>query len=173
MRIIAKLLVVIVFGATAARGVIDTAATQPSTRPAVHVYHGVEVELHVHENQYISRSVDYWKREAQRRFIAPILIFGHGNDFNGVWSMQLQDQGNRIVPVAEVAAKVRAKFPDRVIVLICCNPKGHALHMPGVYHAWDSVWFVPDKEITNVPSDQKEHNQDRNVVGNVFEFSDD
>lgn len=142
-----------------------------------HRYHGVGVVRLVTDNQYIERSVDFWKAEVQRRFQNPLLIVGHGNTFNGVWSIRDERGGVwRIRPVREVVLEAQKANPGRVIVLICCNPCGELLHMPGVYHALDSVWFTPDKDI-NRPGieegEQAEHDHDRRVVGNIFEFVDD
>jgi hypothetical protein len=142
-----------------------------------HRYHGVGVIRLVTDSPYIERSIAFWKHETQRRFTNPQLIVGHGNTFNGVWCIRDERNGVfAIRPVREVVLEAQKANPGRVIVMICCNPMGERLNMPGVFHAVDSVWFTPDKEITGPSVEKDEQNareQERGIVGNIFEFVDD
>lgn len=171
MRTFSFVLVLLFSGAFLDRAVINPA---PLHFVASSQWHGIEVENHVMADEYIEASITHWKTEVTRRFPNALIIVGHGGDVNGIWNMELQDKGGKLVPVAKIAAEARLRNPGRVIVLLCCNPNGHLLHIPGVYHAFDSVWFTPDKDINGQPDEEKQaHDQDRTDVGNIFEFSDD
>lgn len=135
----------------------------------------ITIERHIFGDAE-DQSINFWRREVIRRFPDAYVVDCHGNDFHGVWCLYFED-AKMIVPAHDYAVYLRAKMPNRVIVFLACNPCGHDLGVPGVYHAMDSVWFVPDKDIPHVDTDQMIEqlhyvDSEPGVVGNVFEFTD-
>lgn len=85
-----------------------------------------------------------WQREVARRFPSAVAILAHGGDLEqGRWIIQAD--GKHLQTADDIAAKYRALYPGRVIVLLSCNPGHIKLHVPGVYHFHASVWCVPDR----------------------------
>lgn len=138
--------------------------TQYHTR---HIYHGVEaLSPLAGSSEFVDESIALWKIEVARRFPDAVIVVLHGQSLLGEWVCQnprYPDDFFKAVKVRDLVAEVRAEYPDRIIVLICCNPGHHVLNIPGVYHAIDSVWFTPDEYNT-------ENRGDIPVVGNIYEF---
>ena len=132
----------------------------------VHHWHGLETLALVHD-EGVPESIEAWKVEIDRRFPDAFVLFSHGGDDMGVWRCYAE-YGSKMrgKPVQEVADILHARYPDRIIVLIMCNP-GHArITTPGVYYALDSVWFETDRS-----TDATERAQAiPEFVGNVYEF---
>jgi hypothetical protein len=137
------------------------------TAPTVHVWHGLETIQLVHD-EGVPESVEAWKVEIARRFPDAFVLFSHGGDNDkGVWTCYAEPGSKmRGKPVQQVADELHAKFPDRKIVLIMCNPGHHRITTPNVYYALDSVWFETDRS-----TDATERARAvPEFVGNIFEF---
>jgi hypothetical protein len=101
-------------------------------------------------NKEFLDDAEHWKIEVRRRFKTEkvVMYFGHGNaTLTNDWNAY-PDKFGRIQSVREFASKLHDRFPDHIIVLICCNPAGHDLWIPNVYYAKASVWVMPDKDCT-------------------------
>lgn len=117
-------------------------------------------------------SVALWEQEVERRFQGAYIYAAHGGVAAHSWICQGPNDPSDIAEaefVRDVALRLRAQFPDRVIVLIVCNPGHFKLHVPGVYYARDSVWLTPDKYAGYC---DLAHLLTPEAVGNIFEFSD-
>jgi hypothetical protein len=145
--------------------VINTPVQTVTKSVAVHHWHGVDVETHVTMNPFYLSSINQWKIEVARRFPNAMILFCHGNTYDGQWCC-FPEEGP-VVPVRAMVQHLLAQNPDRVIVCIVCNPDGLKLGIPGVYHAKESVWIIPDK---NFKGRTERSSAD---VGNIFEFVDD
>lgn len=137
-------------------------------RHVLHVYHGVQIESPL-PGENVAQSMDYWRVEIARRFPDAYAVAVHGGDIAGQWLVQDPDDISKLIPVATLAHRLQVRFPGRVIVLLSCNPGHYKLGIPGVYHAVDSVWFVPDKDADNT---DPERQAERSDVGNIYEFTD-
>jgi hypothetical protein len=145
-------------------------STGLATRPTrvLHVYHGVQVESPL-TDFYVPQSMAYWQVEIARRFPDAYAVAVHGGDIAGQWLVQDPDNIAKLISAADLAHRLQARFPGRVIVLLSCNPGHYNLGIRGVYHAMDSVWFVPDKDADNT---QEGRQAERVIVGNIYEFND-
>lgn len=98
-----------------------------------------------------------WQKEIARRFPDAVGVLCHGGEFvDGQWIVSAKAYG-RDLTAQDIARFAQAHYPGRVIVLLCCNPGHLKLGIPGVYHADDSVWCVPDRALT--PEMFREANQ--------------
>lgn len=117
-------------------------------------------------------SVALWEIEVERRFPGAFIYATHGSVAAHTWICQGEADPSSLAEadfVHDLALRLRAQFPDRVIVLIVCNPGHFKLHVPGVYYARDNVWLTPDK-FSNLTDFL--HIIMPDAVGNIFEFSD-
>lgn len=115
----------------------------------------------------VPESIAYWEKEVSRRFPDAVIYVTHGGDFMGEWAAMDAEGG--LERTVDVVHRLQVQYPGRIIVLIECNPGHYHLKIPGVYHALDSVWFVPDKEADNTQAGRHDHQED---VGNIYEFVD-
>lgn len=120
-----------------------------------------------------------WRDEIDRRFDHAVGILVHGGDFvSGQWIVGASSQPwMHVTEVSKLVEEVKAKYPDRIVVLLACNPGHVHLNIPGVYYALDSVWCLPDRAITPEmfvgswePGEISRWQSDPNVVGNIYEF---
>lgn len=137
-----------------------------------------------------------WQVEIGRRFPHSVGVLCHGGYFlNGQWIVSATSF-NHLVTAQEAVEHVRHDYPDRTIVLLACNTDHLRLGIPGVYYAHSSVWCVPDRAIDGSMLDRLTIDQakgpvvvqpdaddvvgpqksrwetDPEVVGNIFEFTD-
>lgn len=90
-----------------------------------------------------------WSREISRRFPHAVGILVHGGDFvPGQWIVGSDPTHEHVEPVQDVVRRIQARYPDRTVVLVSCNPGHLKLGIPGVYYGTDSIWCVPDRELT-------------------------
>lgn len=135
-------------------------------------YARVTVSMHVAPDAAVAASASFWRTEVSRRFPNAVVIICHGGDINGVWYMFPADLPFP-VRAADYMASVRKAVPiERPIVMVTCNPGGHCLGIPGVFHAMDNVWFVPDKSIPEEPDQIEAVKAEPTWVGNIYEFTD-
>lgn len=135
-----------------------------------------------------------WQREIGRRFPNAVGVLCHGGDhLNGVWDCTATNC-MRYLTVQQVVKYEQKRYPDKVIVLLCCNGGHQRLGISGVYYAPDLVWLVPDHEylpdsldgkitlattqpalkltplILYFPVPKTRWEENPTVVGNIFEF---
>lgn len=129
-----------------------------------------------------------WQTEIHRRFPRAVGILCHGGDFvEGQWLCTNKNYAH-YTTVAEVARHYQQLFPDRAIVLLCCNTGHLTLGVPGVYYFHSSVWLVPDRSVIGqspeagwsidgpvavAGSPAARSTADPEVCGNVFEAATD
>lgn len=85
-------------------------------------------------NRGLAWGTTFWKLEASGRFNDPILISCHGGYRHFQWHMFPDHQDP--IPVWMVARVMGQMYPNRDIVLITCNERGHTLHGPS------NVWYA-------------------------------
>ena len=121
-----------------------------------------------------------WRTEVARRFPDAVVVLAHGGTFSeGVWLVKATDYDHPTMTADQLAQHYKDLFPNRPIVMLCCNPGHLHLHVHGVYHAMDSVWCVPDRAVGQAQQNdaklRKTLGEDRwaedpGVSGNIFEF---
>jgi hypothetical protein len=128
-----------------------------------------------------------WRTEVSRRFDNAVVVLCHGTyTLDDTW--YIYDRPGTEHPfdsVQKVVAETKARYPGRVIVLLCCNVSHTSLHgMPGVWYAPAEVWLVPDRSVPMfdrsavtldgpLPEDNTVTNRSvgaPEAVGNIFEF---
>lgn len=130
----------------------------------VHHWHGIETEV-LADEEWVESSVQYWTTEIARRFPDAYVFVCHGGeDMDGVWN--IYPAGGIPMPVQDLVDMLRAKNPDRKIVLIVCNPGDDKIHGKNVFYAHASVWGFPDRATDASVRSQIEPES----VGNIFEF---
>lgn len=124
-----------------------------------------------------------WAKEAQRRFHNAVVIEMHGGlDLPNTWCCV--DNGHMRF-VDDVVREDRAKYPNRTLILVSCNPEHIRLSgFPNVFYFTRSVWIVPDRNIQKYPTLAKEkigpeiadtddttvdRNSEEDCSGNIFE----
>lgn len=130
-----------------------------------------------------------WRVEVGRRFPDAIVLLCHGGELsNGEWLVKAPAFDLPLMTAEHLVEHFQVKFPGRPVVLLACNPGHLHLHVPGVWHARNSVWCVPDRAIGG--SDAACHlemdgkmtasfgsgtrwDAAPDVTGNVFEFVED
>lgn len=121
-----------------------------------------------------------WEAEIGSRFPHSVGVLCHGGDaIEGQWLCQPYGGPGGCEPIEWLIAREQAKYPDRVIVLLCCNVKHELLAgHPGVYYAASSVWCVPDHYMIDnaVPKEERftldgRYNDEPDNVGNIFQFN--
>lgn len=147
-------------------GAATTAPQYMTVEKAVHHWHGLELENHVLFPD-ATEAIEFWKVEVSRRFPDAFVFVCHGNEeYDGKWVARPQD-GMAPIPVQELADQLRQRFPDRVIVLLICNPGADVINTPGVYYALANVWYFPDRTGLGLPDRAID---DPTSVGNIYEF---
>lgn len=165
MRLLSKVAALILIGFLANRA-INTTPKYASQ------YAHVTVSVQVQPDPAVTESAGFWRTEVSRRFPNAFVIICHGSDINGVWYM-FPAELPFPVRAADYMAAVRKAVPiERPVVMITCNPGGHCLGIPGVFHAMDDVWFVPDKSIPEEPDQIEGVRAEPTTVGNIYEFTD-
>lgn len=141
------------------------ATPKPHARPTHH-YTGIEVL----GNKDIST---LWEDETVRRFPNALIYASHGTNCGGKWICQNPDNPTSLADafyVHDLALSLRQQYPDRIIVLVICNPGHLKVGVPGVYYAKDDVLVEPDAQNTRC---YVLHFLHPGCVGNIFEFVDD
>lgn len=128
-----------------------------------------------------------WEQEIGRRFPHAVGILCHGGDFiEGEWLCTNKNFAH-YTTVAETVQHYQRLFPDRTIVVLCCNTGHLHLNIPGVYYSHSSVWCVPDRAVTDHSPDAglmidgsviadsaaSRSSAAPDVVGNIYEFIED
>jgi hypothetical protein len=98
-----------------------------------------------------------WQKEIGRQFNNAVGVLCHGGEFiNGQWIVSAKNYG-KYQTAQELIKHFQAEYPDRVIVLLACNPAHLKLGIPGVYYAHSSVWCIPDRQVdASMSQDQVE-----------------
>lgn len=122
------------------------------------------------------QAVARWTVEVARRFPDAVVVIGHGMVVvEGEWLL-VDQVHHKYRHVEEVVASYQHLYPDRPLVLVCCNSTHIHLHIKGVWYSLQDVDVVPDK---NIPEASAEaggpppvgYNVDS--CGNIFEFVED
>lgn len=132
----------------------------------VHHYDGVQIV----SNDEMGQLVEPWKEETARRFPNALIFAAHGGTAAGKWICQNPDDPTSLknaFMVHDIALSLHQAYPDRVIVLIVCNPDHLKCGVPGVYYAQANVWVTPDKHAN---CKDLNHLMYPEAVGNIFEF---
>ena len=130
----------------------------PSTQPAG------EMSWVRFDNVDVNRE---WYGEASKRLADPIIFSCHGGMRDGIW-VTCPDKPRVPVPVEDVARTLSNLYPNRNIVLICCNPAGVELDVPNVWYARSDVWCRPDA-LCSGPLDH-ETKRGEGDAGSIWEF---
>lgn len=121
-----------------------------------------------------------WEAEIVRRFPHSVGVLCHGGDaVEGQWLTLPYGGPGGCEPIEWVIAREQAKYPDRTIVLLCCNVKHELLTgHPGVYYSPSSVWCIPDHAMIDgdVPKEERwtfdgRYDGEPDDTGNIFEFN--
>jgi len=107
-----------------------------------------------------------WQKEAEKRFVHPVIVTVHGRTVAGKWYCFPQHP-RQMVLVADLAQSMHERFPGRDIVLIVCNEDGHAIHVPHVWYAQHKVWVRPTASL--YPWERGERNKSV-IVGDITQF---
>lgn len=91
----------------------------------------------------LERFAPAWQKEIARRFPNAVGILLHGGELmEGHWTVKTSETYR--TEAKEVVLENMRLYPGKVVVLLACNPAHLQLGVPGVYHATDSVWCIPD-----------------------------
>lgn len=131
-----------------------------------HHWHGMETELLSADPMFEAIAIEPWKEEISRRFPDAYVVFTHGTSLMGMWAMETPDGPASVQKYAE---DLVAKYPDREIVFVVCNPGHYVINIPHVHYALDSVWMVPDRYTHGLFTISRSA-FDPGVVGNIYEF---
>lgn len=85
-----------------------------------------------------------WMDEVGRRYSDALVVFVHGDsDPRDQWyyRSRFDEDGGK---VEDMLRALRLSNPNRRIVLVCCNPGGYNVTIPGVTYAASNVWLVPN-----------------------------
>lgn len=162
MKIIARILLVLVLG--------TTVTCLINSRSVKHHYSHTDSMCVV---PGMEDSVGMWEVEAARRFPGAFVYAAHGGVAAHSWICQGMADPTKLAEadfVHDLALRLKAQYPDRIIVLIICNPGHFKLHVPGVYYALADVWLVPDRFEDDTVS---KYTMMPDAVGNIYEFVDD
>lgn len=120
-------------------------------------------------------SVVWWTTETARRFPDAVVIFGHGIAVvDGEWLIE-DEVHHKMWHVEEVVGVYQKIYPDRPIVLICCNSTHLHLHIRGVWYSLQNVDMIPDKNVpeASVTRGPPPVGYGIDSCGNIFEFVED
>lgn len=111
-----------------------------------------------------------WAAEIGRRFHNAVGVFCHGgNHLALTWDTSVASYGH-VVTIQDVVRYEQARYPDRTIVLISCNPGHLKLGIPNVYYAPDNIWLEPDRDAMGEEDAAIRVSTYPNYVGSIFEF---
>jgi hypothetical protein len=131
--------------------VLGAAILLPGPKPVIPTAPDVVVDC---LDPSLAKYAPLWEKEVGRRFHNVVAVLCHGGDqVRGNWIV-LDQPGSvpAIGLVQNLIAIEEAKYPGRMVVLLCCNPAHYVLHgFPEVYYSPASVWCEPDRDIK--PSD--------------------
>jgi len=163
----------VLFGAIAALSLMAFHSSRPVPR------HGVVMEV---LDPSLARFAPLWQKEIARRFPYAVGVLCHGGNFVGdQWIVSATSYGRNLT-AQDIANYEKARYPGRVIVMLCCNPGHLDLGISGVYFATDSVWCVPDRALAeNLEAGDRlldsglepplnRWDENPGVVGNVYEM---
>lgn len=117
-----------------------------------------------------------WRTEVARRFPDAVVALAHGGTFiNGEWLTKIGEYNLPAMTVEHLIQHLQASYPNRTIVVLCCNPAHVRLHgYKNVWYATDSVFCVPDRAVGDRPEldymTLSRWTTDPGVFGNIFEF---
>ena len=115
----------------------------------------------------LMRAAQRWEREVAERYPNAVVVAVHGrtDEQSGQW--YAYPSVGEAVPVKDMVKSLRSNYPDRRIVLICCNPDGKVLTgVSNVAYADEMVWVVPDDQIGFTFRDLL----GPSAVGSIWEF---
>lgn len=118
-----------------------------------------------------------WRVEVARRFPSALVVLCHGGSVvEGEWVALSTDHGLPATKMDDLAQHFKDLYPDRTVVLLCCDVWHYHLKVHGVYHAMDSVYCIPDRAVGENPTQERltlgstRWQEESGVVGNIFEF---
>jgi hypothetical protein len=94
-------------------------------------------------------SKDFWNHipeiieEVERKFDNAHILMCHGADYKSQWHAR-PDDARLIMPMQKVVDGLLERYPDRPIVLWCCNQKGYKVKGDRVHYFISDVWLAPD-----------------------------
>jgi len=124
------------------------------------------------DSDYFREGAADWQTVAAQRFKNPIVFACHGGvhrEFlasaaglyvRSSWWV-LPDDGRQPQSVESLAQTLANLYPERDIVLVCCNPGGFDLDVPRVWYCRRPVWVIPDTFIKHAAEDG---------AGSIWEF---
>jgi hypothetical protein len=92
-----------------------------------------------------------WRREVARRFPNAVAVLCHGGNFvedEWIIGASFPSTDRHVTRATDVVVRMQKRYPGRTIVLLACNPGHLTLGIKGVAYFKNSVWCVPDREIT-------------------------
>jgi hypothetical protein len=91
----------------------------------------------------LAKGLPYWRADIEERIGPCIILEAHGEyNTDGVWC-RFGDDGS-VVPWETIVKLVRDLHPDKPIVLLSCNTRGHMIRTPRVYYARALMWSFPN-----------------------------
>ena len=86
-----------------------------------------------------------WERQLRLRWPTQklVVVYSHGGGFDP-W-MVLPDGPRLAVPAEDLARVLRNQYPNRLVVLLCCNESHRMLHIKGVYYSPFMTWIFPGR----------------------------
>lgn len=105
--------------------------------------------------------VPAWRTEIARRWHDPcVVILCHGGEpARGVWAVMVPGQPET---ADDLVIEMQRKYPNRILILLACNPGHLALKEHGVFHSISETWCVPDHAVTSMEDISSE---DRALMG--------
>jgi hypothetical protein len=90
-----------------------------------------------------------WEREARTKLRDPFIVIVHGyTGKDGTW--WCAPTKGPPLPVESLARTLKQIWPDRPVVLVCCNDGRLDLKVPGVWYAKDIVVSPPRYPTTRI-----------------------
>lgn len=119
-----------------------------------------------------------WEQEIGRRFphSVAVLCHGIGGGVKNEWLVAPFGGIGGVQHIDTLIAREKALYPDRTLVILCCNVQHDVLHgYSNVFYAPSSVWCIPDRslELPRAEANSTLDNRftgDPDATGNVFEF---
>jgi hypothetical protein len=98
-------------------------------------------------SKQVAYGASAWRHEFEKHGVhAPVLFICHGGpNERGEWWCY-PDPPHVPAPVEAVAWMLHDLYPDRDIVLVCCNGGGTPLHIPRVWYVKKVLWTSPGFE---------------------------
>lgn len=111
-----------------------------------------------------------WQAEIGRRFHNAVGIMCHGgNHLDGTWDTSATNF-NHVATLQQVVAMEQARYPNRTLIVIACNPGHLKLGISNVYYAPDNIWLEPDRDAMGEEDAAIRAVAYPNYVGSIFEF---